>query len=210
MGKRSDFERIERDFYKTPIAAVRPLVPFLPDQRFTFAEPCAGDGRLAQHIYDATYSNSQCRYMCDIEPQNIGIKRKDALQITKDDLRDAQMIITNPPWDRTKKSGYLLHQMIRTFSNLAPTWLLFDSDWMQTVQAKPYLDRLVCTVSIGRVKWIEGSTMTGKDNCQWHLFHSHARLINRAPEFFGRGELPYEGFIEAYLDTLTSDEDMPE
>jgi hypothetical protein len=29
MGKRSNFERIERDFYKTPAEAVRPLLPHL-------------------------------------------------------------------------------------------------------------------------------------------------------------------------------------
>jgi hypothetical protein len=29
MGKRSSFERIPRDFYQTPEAAVPPLLPFL-------------------------------------------------------------------------------------------------------------------------------------------------------------------------------------
>jgi len=40
MGKRSDFERVERDFYPTPEAAVLPLLPHLPDSYFTFIEPC--------------------------------------------------------------------------------------------------------------------------------------------------------------------------
>ena len=30
MGKRSDFERVERDFYPTPCKAVEPLVQHLP------------------------------------------------------------------------------------------------------------------------------------------------------------------------------------
>ena len=39
MGKRSSFERIPRDFYPTPFAAVPPLIPHLRGVR-TFAEPC--------------------------------------------------------------------------------------------------------------------------------------------------------------------------
>ena len=49
MGKRSDFERKPRDFYPTPIEAVYPLLPHLPDG-FSFAEPCAGDGALIEHL----------------------------------------------------------------------------------------------------------------------------------------------------------------
>ena len=40
MGKRSDYERVERDFYPTPWQAVEPLIPHLPKE-FVFAEPCA-------------------------------------------------------------------------------------------------------------------------------------------------------------------------
>ena len=56
MGKRSNFERIERDFYPTPFEAVEPLIPHLPD-KFTFAEPCAGDGSLTRHLSD-NYANA--------------------------------------------------------------------------------------------------------------------------------------------------------
>jgi hypothetical protein len=49
MGKRSNFERIPRDFYPTPFAAVPPLIPYLHGIR-TFAEPCAGDGALVRHL----------------------------------------------------------------------------------------------------------------------------------------------------------------
>ena len=45
MGKRSNFERREADFYPTPRAAVLPLIPHLRGSGIrTFAEPCAGDG----------------------------------------------------------------------------------------------------------------------------------------------------------------------
>jgi len=199
MGKRSDFERVERDYYKTPYAAVVPLLPFLPKGRFTFAEPCAGDGRLVRHIRDGTQRRAQCLLACDIEPDCDWVIEKDALLIDEGDLAGSDMIITNPPWDRTKKNGQILHKMIQTFSELRPTWVLFDSDWVQTVQATPYLERMVATVSIGRVKWIEDSTMTGKDNCQWHLFHPDARSITKAPMHFGRKVPPYEGFVDEYM-----------
>lgn len=199
MGKRSDFERIERDYYQTPMAAVVPLVPFLPKGRFTFAEPCAGDGRLIKHLRDLTDKRANCWFAADVEPDFEGMQQRDALALTEHDLRHCQMVITNPPWDRRPSTGQLLHKMISHFVGLGkPTWLLFDSDWMQTSQARPYLQSLLAVVSIGRVKWIEGSKMTGKDNCQWHLFHPDAREISGAPMFFGRNIPPTAGFVEAY------------
>lgn len=195
MGKRSDFEKVEKDYYPTPYEAVLPLVPFLPEG-FTFTEPCAGDGRLIRHIERAT--GGVCTLACDIDPKGQGIVQKSAMFLNERDVV-SDLIITNPPWSRDKKSGFILHRMIEHFTQLAPTWLLFDSDWMQTVQAAPFMNTLLCGVSIGRVKWIEDSKMSGKDNCQWYLFHKNARDITPAPVFFGRGQVPFEGFIEAYV-----------
>ena len=65
MGKRSDFERIPRDFYPTPRAAVLPLVKHLP-KHFVFTEPCAGDGRLIDHLQNA---GGFCVDAYDIEPR---------------------------------------------------------------------------------------------------------------------------------------------
>ena len=64
MGKRSDFERVPRDYYPTPIEAVRPLIPHLPKTGL-FAEPCAGDGRLIRHIEQL--SGMLGYWMTDIE-----------------------------------------------------------------------------------------------------------------------------------------------
>ena len=50
MGKRSNFERREADFYPTPRAAVVPLIPYLRRGIRSFAEPCAGDGALVRHL----------------------------------------------------------------------------------------------------------------------------------------------------------------
>ena len=53
MGKRSDFDRVPRDYYPTPIEAVEPLLAHLP-YAFDYVEPCAGDGRLIRHITNLT------------------------------------------------------------------------------------------------------------------------------------------------------------
>ncbi|WP_282091325.1 class I SAM-dependent methyltransferase [Epibacterium ulvae] len=167
MGKRSNFERIPRDFYPTPEAAIAPLVPHLPCGDFYYAEPCAGDGALIQGL-SAQHLGARCSFLADISPSTgvgdvMGVRN--ALELTDDDLDGCDWIITNPPWERKT-----LHAMIDHFSALRPTWLLFDADWVHTKQAAPYLPWLRKVVSVGRVKWIKDSPHTGKDNCAWHLF----------------------------------------
>ena len=65
-----------------------------------------------------------------------------------------------------------MHGLITHFQNIAPTWLLLDADWKQTRQAAPFLPHCSDIVAIGRVKWIEGSKHTGKDNACWYRFDS--------------------------------------
>jgi predicted RNA methylase len=189
MGKRSDFERRPKDKYMTPLAAVAPLAPHLP-ANFTFIEPCAGDGRFRSHI-ETLCPGAYCEAAFDIDPDAAHIATRDALTLTPDDFGFVDFIITNPPWSRDKKSGYLLHKLIETCIEIAPTWFLFDSDWMHTTQARPYVEPyLEKVISIGRVKWIEGSTMTGKDNCCWYLFAKDARSRQPLPVFYGRHIVP--------------------
>lgn len=170
MGKRSDFARIERDFYPTPPAAVAPLLPFLKPKTL-FVEPCAGDGALVGHL---EAEGHRCVWESDIAPQRPMIEA-DALRLN---YLAQDCIITNPPWSRPA-----LHALIEWFSDQALTWLLFDADWMHTRQATPYLPRLRQVVSVGRVKWIADSPHTGKDNCCWYLFGKPSDI---PALFFGR------------------------
>lgn len=172
MGKRSNFERVERDFYPTPYEAVVPLLDHLP-KRTRFIEPCAGDGALVNHLESHGHT---CVKATDIEPRQDWIGKRDALTIYS--MPNSNCFITNPPWDRK-----ILHPLITNLSVQAPTWLLFDADWMHTKQAVPYLKNLSMVVSVGRVKWIPGSKMTGKDNCCWYLFVPRKFGIT---EFVGR------------------------
>lgn len=163
MGKRSNFERKERDFYPTPMEAVLPLLRHLPPA-VKFMEPCAGDGRLIRHL--EKYGH-ECLHAYDIQPMAEGIEQKDVL-FFGEDLPPVDMIITNPPWERD-----YLHQMIERFRVHAPTWLLFDAGWMFTAQAEPYIQYCSMIVTIGRVKWIEGSDNGGMEDCAWYLFEKN-------------------------------------
>ena len=174
MGKRSDFERVERDFYPTPIEAVIPLVPHLPDKGL-FAEPCAGDGRLIRHIEELTGLLGY--WMTDVEPMADFVGDGDA---TTDKIVGCDVCITNPPWNRK-----ILHPMIENLATQMPTWLLFDADWMHTKQSAQYQKWLEKVVSVGRVKWIEGSKSVGKDNCCWYLFNAK-KSVGTPVRFYGR------------------------
>ena len=168
MGKRSNFERREADFYPTPQAAVVPLIPYLRGIR-RFAEPCAGDGALVRHL---EAFGLRCVYSGDVRTG------QDALAV--DHFGGADAIITNPPYSRD-----LMHRLIAHFQRIAPTWLLLDSDWTSTRQAAPFLPSCSDIVAIGRVKWIEGSKHAGKDDHAWCRFDARHR---GGAVFHGRGQ----------------------
>lgn len=169
MGKRSNFARIDRDAYQTiDPRAVEKLLPHLRGIR-TFAEPCAGEGYLVGQLQAA---GLVCAYEGDIET---GL---DALVHPFDEEATFDAIISNPPWRRD-----IMHAMILRFQAMAPTWLLFDADWAHTKQSGPYIDQCSHIVSVGRLKWMPGTKMTGKENAAWHRFHAQH---TGGPRFIGR------------------------
>jgi len=99
----------------------------------------------------------RCVYAGDIR------SGQDALALDYYGAADA--IITNPPYTRE-----LMHRLIEHFQRIAPTWLLLEADWASTRQAAPFMASCSDIVAIGRVKWIEGSKHTGKDNHAWYRF----------------------------------------
>lgn len=178
MGKRSNFERKPRDFYPTPPEAVKPLLQHLRPQT-TFIEPCAGNGAL---VWELEKHGHTCIAAIDIKPQHWSISQGDATKCVVQEPKTAAhgpCFITNPPWDRR-----LLHPIIENLSSQLPTWLLFDADWAHTRQAASLILKCSKIVSVGRVKWIPGSKMTGKDNCCWYLFGTKPEQTT----FFGRPE----------------------
>ena len=164
MGKRSNFERRERDHYPTPYSAVKPLLSYI-NPFLRYYEPCAGEGDLIRHL---DINNIPCGGYSDID--------KDARTYQYHDHK-FDYFITNPPWDRE-----ILHPIIENLRKQKPTWLLFDADWMHTKQAIPHLYYCEKIISVGRVKWIPDSPHTGKDNCCWYQFVKDLTVTN----FFGR------------------------
>jgi predicted nucleic acid-binding Zn ribbon protein len=98
---------------------------------------------------------------------------QDALALDSYGTIDA--IITNPPYSRE-----LMHKLIVHFQQIAPTWLLLEMDWLSTKQAAPFMVSCTSVLPIRRVKWVEGSKHTGKDNFGWYRFkggHTSGPLV---------------------------------
>lgn len=169
MGKRSNFKRVDKDYYPTiDVRAWEALKPNLP-YYFKYAEPCYGGGHLSRMI-----GVDKCVYSGDVETGQC------AFDLKLGDIACADYIITNPPWSRN-----ILHPMIDHFRKLKPTWLLFDADWAHTKQSSEYMNYCKKIVSVGRLIWIEGTKTSGKDNCAWYLFDKEecktefvGRLVN--------------------------------
>lgn len=173
MGKRSSFTKIDKDRYFTTDQRAIPskLVELIGGK--TYAEPCYGEGDLEDLLMDV----ATCKWRSDIVPFG-SIKQENALNITQRQLKDCDLIVTNPPWSRP-----ILHDMINHFSKMKPTWLLFDADWMHTVQSAPYMKYCKTVISVGRLNWIPGTRQVGKDNVAWYEFD---RLYFGDTRFFGR------------------------
>lgn len=161
MGKRSDFVRRPSNKYFTPFSCVTPLLQYLDP--CVFVEPCAGDGRLVRHLERIGF---RCVQSFDLEPDSLFVGYGDALETRF----AARTIITNPPWERC-----YMHPMIERFVHDADqAWLLFDADWPHTRQSEPFMKWCSDIVPIGRVKWIEDSKYSGKDNVCWYRFSRDA------------------------------------
>lgn len=181
MGKRTQLKtgkthaKRPRDLWPTiDSKCVAPLLPHLPKGRY--AEPMAGDGSLIRLFGDAAV----CAWASDIAPQAEGIAQKDVLTA---EIGDADFWMSNPPWTRS-----LLHEIIVHLSDQAPTFLLFDTNWVFTQQAAPFMERCRKIIYVGRMVWIEGTTNGGFQDCAWYEFGRP--VAGSAPTMWGHGCLP--------------------
>jgi len=175
MTKRSNFKRRKNDAYDTPVKAMTPLLPYLP-KKCRFIEPCAGNGQMVDYFVEQGH---ECVDYFDLEPRRDDIKEFDAFDYSVANYYDCDFIITNPPWTRQ-----LLHPMIELWASVRPTWVLFDSDWIFTKQAIPYLEYCHKIVSIGRVSWMDNG-VSGKDNSAWFLFDKTTTRVTDGPVIYG-------------------------
>lgn len=171
MGKRSDFERVERDYYPTPEVAVIPLVVHL-GKGTKFIEPCGGGG----HLIEALESYGlECLDSFDIEPNHERVNKMDALALCAYyEKTKATALITNPPWQKQKSEGEIFNKLLRHWLRYfdGDIWLLFDADWIHTVQSFEFKEYCSLIVSVGRVSWL-GNGVSGVDNCAWYKFNKN-------------------------------------
>ena len=160
MGKRSDMPKIDKDFYPTTDPKAIPEKFMRLVRGKTFAEPCCGAGDLTDLLMDV----ATCKWESDIEYRGAG-KVKDAMSLTKEDLRQCDVIITNPPFTKS-----VLLPMIDHFMSLKPTWLLLPADMMHNVYFKEYVDKCTQIVSVGRLKWFKDSPYSSTDNYAWYFW----------------------------------------
>lgn len=162
MGKTTNFERRERDFYPTPREPVQVLKPFLSPlgKSFTFAEPCCGAGDLVRHLEEM---GGVCKWQTDLP---VDVRKIKPLWV-----RTCDYIITNPPWPHPKMTaGQPTVDIIRACMNLRMSWFLLSADFMHSRYFAPLQDNCRRIVSAGRIKWIEGSKHAALDNAAWYLF----------------------------------------
>lgn len=180
IGKRSDFELVKRDFYPTiDPKAHEVIAPLIKGK--SYAEPCYGAGDLVSGIHKVLGTNL-CAYTSDIEPVDGLVETKDAMELTRGDLGECDLIVTNPPF--TKK---VLLPMLDHFITLKPTWLLLPADLMHNKYFKSYMDKCTQVHSIGRLCWFykDGKRVASTDNFAWYFWPEHG-ATTEATEFIGR------------------------
>lgn len=185
MSKRANFDRHPRDYYPTPYKAVEALIGYLPTEG-TFIEPCAGNGALVD-VLESTFGMI-CLDKFDLEPQKEGIRQFDATKykaenpdtfLTHENIY-VDYIITNPPfkWELLKP---IIDNLLTLNTNIV---LLLPADFMHNKRMKDLLKKCYQIVSIGRIKWIEDSPYSGKENYCWYFFNRGASFD--APIFYTR------------------------
>jgi hypothetical protein len=171
MGKRSDEVRIPKDKYYTWDGRAYPIIaPHLAEYSY-FLEPCAGGGDM---IVALEAMGLQCVGAGDIEPTGpVGpaswdgkIEQRPYEDSPMDEIEACDLIITNPPWKRS-----MLHPFLDWVIELGkPAWLLIDSNWSFTKQARPFLRHCAMIVPTPRLKWIPDTAHNAMDDTSWYLF----------------------------------------
>ena len=165
MGKRdgNKFDRVEKDFYGTldPACLVPEFVNRIRGTRY--AEPCYGNGDLEDLLMDT----AECVWRSDVRETVGSSLVLDATKLTKADLRQAECIITNPPykWD-------MLKPLLDHLPTLKSTWFLLHADYMHNIRMGPCMKKCCMVIAIGRMYWLPNK-IKGYSNMCWYNFVDH-------------------------------------
>ena len=175
-ARQSRFAKKDRCAYDTidprAVAALRPHIRHLT----RFIEPCAGKGDLVRQLQAI---GLECVDQFDIAPRADDIRPQDALTWEAPFFYRRASIITNPPFDWP-----LLHPLITHWLDQVDTvWLLLEAGFAHTARAAPLLAKCEHIVSIGRLRWEEGSRHSSTKDYAWYQF---ARWSDGATRFHPR------------------------
>lgn len=178
MSKRSNFEKIPKEFYPTTDKKVLKETFLELIEGKTYAEPCWGEGDLE----DLLRGEATCGWRSDIRDTSPVSKQMSGLDVTPYDVRDCDLIVTNPPFSK----GVLL-PLLDHFITLKPTWLLLPAGYMNNVYFGPYMKKCSKVISIGRVCWfpVGGKRVASTDDFCWYYWEKDASETQTI--FIGRG-----------------------
>ena len=163
MGKRDGdkFNRNDKDLYPTidPGCMVPAFVERVKGLKY--AEPCWGGGHLERLLSH----KAVCKWRSDILPQEPYIPMRDASTLTFDDLKECDIIITNPPYQWP-----MLKPLLDHLPSVRPTWLLLPGDYMFNVRMAPYMEKCQTVIAIGRMYWLPNK-VKGVSNMAWYKFN---------------------------------------
>jgi len=193
MGRRSNFEKIPRDYYPTidPQAVPETFLSFIRGK--IYAEPCYGEGALHRLIGD----NAKCGWASDIEvrgKRNPAIEL-DATMLTQDHLIGVDVIVTNPMFTWTA-----LEPLLKHLPTLRPTWLLLPANVMHNKRMGPYMAKCNWVVSVGRLYWFRSQWAEGLSNHQVDNYTGWYDFSNNKPSKseYTRGVDDYAWFCWDY------------
>lgn len=153
-------DRAERDFYRTPVPAVK-LAQELMNPDLRWWEPCAGDGAISNNLSGITYAS-------DIYPMTDSIATLDMLTCDKPENIDA--VVTNPPF-------FAQYQLLDRclFEWKIPALLLIRIEPLSTQKRNSYtkyLSKLHIVSSLIKFETEDGRIVNGNGTvrCGWCLF----------------------------------------
>lgn len=163
MSKRSDFPKVEKDFYRTCDGKAIPpkLVEFIRGK--TYCEPFYGQGDLEDLLMDI----ATCTWRSDIR-ETVGCSKvMDAMCLAKEDVDRCDLTISNPPYTKS-----VLLPLIDHLVSLKPTWLLLPADMVHNKYFVPYMKGCSKVISIGRLCWFpkDGKRVASTENYSWHFW----------------------------------------
>ena len=171
MSKRSSFPKVPKDFYPTidPRAGGK-ILPHIKGLKY--AEPFYGEGDLE----DQLVGKCQCVWRSDIREVKCTSQYArvcDALDLTEEDLSEADCIISNPPY-----TWKVLQPLIDHLVPLKPCWFLLPMDMLSNKYMAPYgKGWLQKVVPVGRLYWLENK-VRGTDNYGWFFFEDRGTVYD--------------------------------